>query len=43
VHHEKTLVDAAKRMMDADLKVTLLKSLQELVWEEGYRQGGLKG
>lgn len=29
--------------MDADLKVTTLKTLQGLIWESGYRDGTLRG
>lgn len=33
---------AVHRLMDADAKVTGLKQLQGLIWEEGFRSGGLR-
>jgi enolase-phosphatase E1 len=33
---------AVKRLMDADAKVTGLKQLQGLIWEEGFRNGELR-
>jgi enolase-phosphatase E1 len=34
---------ALLRWMDADAKVTPLKTLQGLIWDDGYRRGELKG
>jgi enolase-phosphatase E1 len=34
---------ALQRWMDADAKITPLKTLQGLIWEDGYRSGELKG
>ncbi len=34
---------ALMRWMDADAKVTPLKTLQGLIWDDGYRSGELKG
>ena len=36
-------LDALLAWMDADAKVTPLKTLQGLIWDEGYRSGKLKG
>ncbi len=36
-------LDTLLAWMDADAKVTPLKALQGLIWEEGYRNGVLKG
>jgi enolase-phosphatase E1 len=36
-------VTALLRWLDADAKVTPLKTLQGLIWDEGYRRGELKG
>lgn len=37
------LVAALRRWIDEDRKITPLKELQGLIWEEGYRRGALKG
>ena len=36
-------IDALRGWMDADAKVTPLKTLQGLIWDEGYRAGDLVG
>lgn len=36
-------IESLNQWMDADKKVTPLKSLQGLIWEEGYHQGAFKG
>jgi len=36
------VIETLLRWMDADLKVTPLKTLQGLIWREGYRTGALK-
>jgi enolase-phosphatase E1 len=37
------LIELFKQWMTEDKKVTPLKSLQGLIWEDGYRQGAFKG
>ena len=37
------VLQALLRWMDADAKVTPLKTLQGLIWDDGYRSGVLKG
>lgn len=37
------LIDQFIEWIDADKKVTPLKSLQGMIWESGYQQGGFKG
>jgi enolase-phosphatase E1 len=39
----RDVVAALLGWMDADAKVTPLKTLQGLIWDEGYRRGDLKG
>jgi enolase-phosphatase E1 len=39
----RDVVAALLGWMDADAKVTPLKTLQGLIWDEGYRRGELKG
>lgn len=39
----ESLIHNALAYMDQDLKVPCLKTLQGLIWEEGYRDGSLKG
>jgi enolase-phosphatase E1 len=39
----RDVVAALLDWMDADAKVTPLKTLQGLIWDEGYRRGELKG
>lgn len=38
-----SLIHNALAYMDQDLKVPCLKTLQGLIWEDGYREGTLKG
>lgn len=38
-----SLIHNAFAYMDQDLKVPCLKTLQGLIWEDGYRDGSLKG
>lgn len=40
---DEDVVAALRRWIDEDRKITALKALQGLVWEEGYRSGVLKG
>lgn len=37
------VLDTLRRWMDEDAKVTPLKSLQGLIWADGYADGSLKG
>jgi enolase-phosphatase E1 len=37
------IIELFKQWMAEDKKVTSLKSLQGLIWEDGYRQGAFKG
>jgi enolase-phosphatase E1 len=36
-------IDAALRLMDQDAKPTPLKTLQGLIWKDGYERGDLRG
>ncbi|NJN46984.1 MAG: acireductone synthase [Candidatus Competibacteraceae bacterium] len=40
---EQALIDQLIAWIDADRKVTPLKALQGLIWEEGYRRGDFTG
>lgn len=40
---DASLCDVLIRWIDEDLKVTPLKALQGLIWEEGYRHGDFHG
>jgi enolase-phosphatase E1 len=40
---DKPVLQALLDWMDTDAKVTPLKTLQGLIWDEGYRKGELKG
>lgn len=40
---DATLAQAMQRWIDEDRKLTPLKGLQGLIWEEGYRDGRLRG
>jgi enolase-phosphatase E1 len=40
---DAAVVAALARWTDEDRKITPLKALQGLIWEEGYRRGALKG
>ncbi len=40
---DRSVQEALLGWMDADAKVTPLKALQGLIWDEGYRQGVLQG
>jgi len=40
---DAAIVATLERWIDEDRKVTALKTLQGLIWAEGYRQGGLRG
>lgn len=40
---EKPLVQALLDWMDRDDKITPLKTLQGLIWDQGYRDGALEG
>jgi enolase-phosphatase E1 len=40
---EDGLIDQLRRWIDEDRKITPLKNLQGMIWQEGYRQGELKG
>lgn len=40
---EENVLEALLDWMEQDKKVTPLKALQGLIWEEGYRSGALKG
>jgi enolase-phosphatase E1 len=39
----KPALEALLGWMDEDAKITPLKTLQGLIWDEGYRRGALKG
>jgi enolase-phosphatase E1 len=41
--HGTPVLQAFQRWMDDDAKVTPLKTLQGLIWDDGYRSGVLKG
>jgi enolase-phosphatase E1 len=40
---EEAVVDQLLRWIDEDKKVTPLKALQGMIWEDGYRQGRFRG
>lgn len=40
---DEEVVAQMRRWIDEDRKITPLKTLQGLIWEEGYRQGQLQG
>ncbi|MFO1190340.1 MAG: acireductone synthase [Alphaproteobacteria bacterium] len=40
---DAAIVANLERWIDEDRKVTALKTLQGLIWDEGYRQGDLRG
>ena len=40
---EDGLIDQLRRWIDEDQKITPLKSLQGMIWREGYERGELKG
>ncbi len=40
---DQELVDRLLRWIDEDRKITALKALQGLIWEQGYRDGSLVG
>ncbi len=39
----ETLIGAFRRWIEQDLKITPLKTLQGLIWVQGYQQGDFKG
>lgn len=40
---ESEIIDQLIRWIDEDKKITPLKSLQGMIWKDGYRQGDFKG
>ena len=40
---ESEIIDQLIRWIDEDEKITPLKSLQGMIWKDGYRQGDFKG
>jgi enolase-phosphatase E1 len=41
--NESEVVDQLIRWIDEDKKITPLKSLQGMIWEDGYKKGAFKG
>jgi enolase-phosphatase E1 len=39
----RPVADTLREWMDADAKITALKTVQGLIWDEGYRSGALTG